>query len=50
VIYTFGRYYLEKYSYAIDFNIVLGADLQLIYTNMVEQVLRPASKSILEEI
>jgi hypothetical protein len=50
VIYTFGRYYLAEYGCAVDFNMTIGADLQLIYKNMVDNVLRPASKAILWEI
>jgi len=48
VIYTFGRYYLHKYGCAIDFNITIGADLQMVYNDMVDHVNRPASKNILE--
>ena len=50
VIYTFGRYYLAEYGCAVDFNMAIGADLQIIYKNMVENVVRPASKAILWEI
>jgi len=32
----------------IDFNITLGADLQYIYKHMVDYIVRPASKIILE--
>ena len=31
VIYTLGRYYLDRFSWAVDFNILMGADLQRIY-------------------
>ena len=31
IIYTFGRYYMEKFTFIIDFNIILGADLQSLY-------------------
>lgn len=34
----------------MDFNISIGADLQVIYKNMVDNVKRPASREILEEI
>lgn len=50
VIYTFGRYYLTDYGCAVDFNMTIGADLQLIYKNMVDNVVRPASKALLWEI
>ena len=35
IIYIFGRYYLDKFTCAIDFNIILGADLQGLYHDMV---------------
>jgi GTP:adenosylcobinamide-phosphate guanylyltransferase len=47
IIYTFGRYYLNDYGWAVDFNITIGADLQIIYKNMVDNVTRPASRAIL---
>jgi hypothetical protein len=50
IIYTFGRYYMDKFTCAIDFNIVLGADLQSIYQEMIDKVRKPASRAILEEI
>ena len=50
IIYTFGRYYIQEYGCAVDFNISIGADLQVIYKNMVDNVRRPASREILEEI
>lgn len=31
VIYTLGRYYLDRFGWAVDFNILMGADLQRIY-------------------
>ena len=48
VIYTFGRYYMDKFACAIDFNIILGADLQGLYQEMIDNVTKPASKQILE--
>jgi hypothetical protein len=50
IIYTFGRYYMNNFACAIDFNIILGADLQGLYENMVENVSRPAKVEILAEI
>ena len=50
VIYTFGRYYLNKFGWEIDFNIVLGADLNGLYEEMVRCVKRPANRAILDEI
>lgn len=44
IIYTFGRYYITEYGCAVDFNISIGADLQVIYKNMVDNVRRPASR------
>lgn len=41
---------MDKFTCAIDFNIVLGADLQGIYQEMIDNVIKPASKPILEEI
>ena len=41
---------MDKFTCAIDFNIVLGADLQSIYQEMIENVIKPASKPMLEEI
>jgi hypothetical protein len=50
VIYTLGRYYMDRFGWAVDFNITMGADLQGLYGEMVESVARPASLTILEEI
>ena len=47
-IYTFGRYYLDKFTCIIDFNIILGADIQELYQEMIDNVKKPASKAILE--
>ena len=38
---------MDKFTCAIDFNIILGADLQLIYQEMIDNVTKPASKQIL---
>lgn len=48
IIYTFGRYYMDSFACVVDFNIILGADLQGLYQEMVEKVLKPASREILE--
>lgn len=50
IIYTFGRYYLDRFTCSIDFNIILGADLQFVYEDMIEHVNKPATKDILYEI
>lgn len=50
IIYTFGRYYMDTFSCVIDFNIILGADIQGLYEVMVEHVNRPAKRDILDEI
>jgi hypothetical protein len=50
IIYTFGRYYLNQYGWSVDFNVTIGADLKIVYQNMVDNVVRPASRAILEEI
>lgn len=47
IIYTFGRYYLNQFGWAVDFNITIGADLKVVYQNMVDNVVRPASRAIL---
>lgn len=50
IIYIFGRYYMNMFTCAIDFNIILGADLQGLYENMVENVNRPPRADLLSEI
>ena len=47
IIYTFGRYYLHQFGWAVDFNITIGADLKVVYQNMVDNVVRPASRAVL---
>jgi hypothetical protein len=42
ILYTFGRYYSNVYIFVIDFNIILGNDLCLVYNEMVKNVARPA--------
>jgi hypothetical protein len=32
VLYTFGRYYLNKYQFTVDFNVILAKDFQQLYT------------------
>lgn len=41
---------MQRFGCSIDFNILLGADLQGLYHSMVECVDRPAKKEVLEEI
>jgi hypothetical protein len=41
---------MEKFTCVVDFNIILGADLQMVYQEMIDHVRRHASKEILEEI
>lgn len=36
VFYTFGRYYRERYPFAIDLNIVVGKDIQKNYTRLTD--------------
>jgi hypothetical protein len=55
IIYTLGRYYIKKYPFTIDFNIVLGtkiydlgSDLGSVYDQMVRNVPKPVSFEILE--
>ena len=50
ILYTFGRYYMQQYGCTIDFNIVMGVDLQAIYTMMAECAKKPTPIGILEEI
>jgi hypothetical protein len=38
VLYTFGRYYQEKYEFIADFNIVLARDFQQLY-NVIKKIL-----------
>lgn len=38
---------MERFTCSIDFNIVLGADLQFVYDDMIEQVNKPATKDML---
>lgn len=38
---------MDKFGCAIDFNILLGADVQGLYHGMVECVERPAKKALL---
>lgn len=39
-LYTFGRYYHEKYEFAIDFNILLGKDFNKIYSLLCRKLRR----------
>jgi hypothetical protein len=32
VLYTFGRYYLHKYQFTADFNVILAKDFQQLYS------------------
>ena len=47
MIYILGRYYLNRFGCAVDFNVLLGVDLQGLYGEMVESIRRPAKKRIL---
>lgn len=31
IIYTFGRYYRERYEFIVDFNIVMAVDFHKLY-------------------
>jgi hypothetical protein len=55
IIYTLGRYYIKKYPFTIDFNIVLGinfitlgSDLGSVYDQMVRNVPKPVTLEVLD--
>ena len=41
---------MDTFTCVIDFNILLGADMKDLYQEMIDNVSRPASKEMLEEI
>ena len=50
ILYTFGRYYVPPNLFIVDFNIILAADLNGVYNEMLKCVKRPADRDILSEI
>lgn len=34
ILYTFGRYYTQQYPFFIDFNILMGIDIHVLYEEL----------------
>lgn len=50
VIYIFGRYFVNKYVFIIDFNIILAKDIAKIYSNIQKRITAPYDTELLQEI